>query len=252
MAARSAADPDGGERPDLQTIGLSFPQDAVCPRLPRIQANQDEGVSADWFRNPSWDEAACADFERRLMRARVRSRPQYLRIKALAVRDAGRIEVAKELLLRILVYPDVDAFEAALAQEILGDIAVRQGERGLGERYCRQLLQDHPSLSGTTGSIEIALAEILLDTISPQQHDEALQLLTSWINRPGLKFDNQLFRWHLALIRLSEQTGDHATVRQAAKTALELAARGPQLPGRDIGLVQTDEATLRRLRKLAR
>jgi hypothetical protein len=233
-------------------IDLS-PSCGVSPRLLRIQDHQNDGVSADWFRSPSWDEASREDFEKRLRRARAHNRPQYLRIKALAVRDAGRIEVAKELLLRILDHPEVQAFEAAFAQEILGDIAVQQGEPELGERYYRQLLHDHHSLSGTTANVEIGLAEILLATSGSPRNHEAQQLLTSWISRPGLKFDNQLFRWHLALIHLSEQTGDHATVRQSAKTALELATRGPQLPHhRDLGLVQADEATLRRLRKLAR
>jgi hypothetical protein len=70
------------------------------------------------------------------------------------------------------------------------------------------------------------LAELLLDK-GGDGRDEALTLLDSWLVRSGLKFDGQMFRWHLAVIKVAEQTGDRETVRRAAHTALELASRGP-------------------------
>ena len=97
------------------------------------------------------------------------------------------------------------------------------------------------------------LAEILLDTGRPDALDEAYALLRSWIERGGMKFDHQLFRWHLDFIRAAQAIGDQETViKRAASVALELAARGPRLPRRPgVGLVQTDSAPLQRLRELA-
>jgi hypothetical protein len=207
-------------------------------------------VSEEWFRSPGWDETACEDFERRLARARVSNRPQYLRVKALALRDCGQSKAAKALLLRILDYPGVYAFEVAFTNELLGDLASQDGDPALAEEYYRRVLQE-PSLNGTTGDVEVSLAELLIGE-GGARTSEALELLNSWLARPGMKFDNQLFRWHLALIHAAEQTGDRNTVHKAANTALELAARGPQLPRhKDVGLVRPDASTLRRLRKLA-
>jgi hypothetical protein len=99
----------------------------------------------------------------------------------------------------------------------------------------------------------MSLAELLLDTGRHAAREEALALLSTWINRQGVKLDSQLFRWHLDLIRVAQIDGDGETVRRAANTALTLANRGPQLPRHpEVGLVQTDKATLKYLRKLAR
>jgi predicted Zn-dependent protease len=206
----------------------------------------------DWFRSPEWDEPARTAFEARLARARPRNRPQYLRIKGLVLRSGGHQDAARELLERAAAHPDAYFFETVAAWESLADMAVERGDRATAEQLYRRILTEQPTGSGTTGSVEISLAELLLDRGDPAARDEALALLDSWIGRPKLKFDSQLFRWHLALIRTAEATGDRDTVRRAANTALTLAGRGPRLPRHpDVGLVHTDEATLERLQALA-
>jgi hypothetical protein len=62
----------------------------------------------EWFRSPDWGEADRADFERHLARSRAYNRAQYLRIKGLALRDAGEIDEARGLWLRVL--GDVENF----------------------------------------------------------------------------------------------------------------------------------------------
>jgi hypothetical protein len=65
-------------------------------------------------------------------------------------------------------------------------------------------------------------------------------------------FNNDLFRWNVALARVAVSLGDVETQRQAARTALSLADRGPQLPRHPtVGLVNTDKPTLTWLRRLA-
>jgi tetratricopeptide (TPR) repeat protein len=209
-------------------------------------------VSDEWFRRPEWDDAAREEFERRLARARPFNRSQYLRIKALALLEAGEDEGARVLLLRVLDHPDGNAHDVGIATEHLGNLAVQHGDRELAELYYRRVLAEPRYPSGTTGGVEIALAELLLDK-GGYGHTEALTLLHSWLGRPDLKFSNQMFRWHLAVIKAAEQAGDRETARRSADAALELASRGPQFPRhKDVGLVHADPVTLRRLRKLAR
>jgi predicted Zn-dependent protease len=210
-------------------------------------------VVDEWFRSPAWDEAALADFEGRLARARPHNRQQYLRIKGISLRAAGQLDAARELLERAADFPEGYLHETVAAWETMADMAAERGDRVAAEQLYRRILAEQPSLSGTSGNVEISLAELLLDTGRPGARDEASALLNSWIGRKQLKLDSELFRWHLALIRVAEAIGDHETVRRAANTALRLADRGPKLPRHpDVGLVQTDRATLKRLRKLAK
>lgn len=207
----------------------------------------------DWFRSPAWDGQTRDDFEARLARARAYNRQQYLRIKGLSLRAAGHTDAARDLLERAADQPDGHFHQTVSAWETLADMAVERGDHETAEQLYRRILAEQPSGSGTTGSVEISLAELLLGTGRPEDRDEAFALLTAWMDRPGLKFDNQLFRWHLNLIRAAEDIGDKETVRRAANTALALAKRGPRLPRHpDVGLVRTDKATLKKLRKLAR
>jgi tetratricopeptide (TPR) repeat protein len=205
----------------------------------------------DWFRSPDWDDTARADFEARLQRARPHSRGQYLAIKAQALGEAGRSDAAADLLRRALEEPDAPSFEVARVLEELGDLAAEQGDRAAAETWYRRLLAEHPDGNGTTDSVEISLAEVLLDR-DTDSRGEAARLLDAWMARVDTKFTNQLFRWYLAALRLAEQQGDAIAARAAARAALELAAAEPQFSRHpDVGVVHIDEPTLRRLRSLA-
>lgn len=211
-------------------------------------------MADEWFRRPAWDEAARADFEARLARAKPHNRQQYLRIKGLALRSAGHTAAARELLERAADCAEPEGFlhQTVAAWETLADMAVERGDRAAAEPLYRRILA-LPNQSGSTGTIEISLADLLLNTGRAQDRDEASALLDAWIKRDKLKFDHVLFRWHLVLIRLAEAVGDRETVLRAAKTALTLAERGPQLPHHpNVGLVNADKATLKRLVKLAK
>ncbi len=129
----------------------------------------------------------------------------------------------------------------------------RTGRPGHRRQLYRRVLEEQPNGSGTTGTVEISLAELLLDSGRPTARDDASALLGSWIDREQPVFDSRLFGWHLSFIRVASATGDRETVRRAATTALTLVDRGPRLPRHpDVGLVETDQATLERLRELAR
>ena len=85
-------------------------------------------MANDWFRSPEWDEAARADFETRLARARPHNRQQYLRIKGLSLRAAGRLDGARELLERAADCADGYFVQTVAAWETLADMAVVRGD----------------------------------------------------------------------------------------------------------------------------
>ena len=179
----------------------------------------------------------------------IRDRTQYTHIKGIALREAGQVAAARTLWLRILENDLGHEFERASTIEHLADSYFSE-DSTTAEQYYRRLLTEHPTLNGTTATAEIALAELLIDK---GDHEEALELLNSFLERDTAQFPNVLFRWHLALIRIAEATGDRETVQRAARTALGLAGRGPVFPRhKTVGIVTADARTMKRLRKLAK
>ncbi len=201
----------------------------------------------EWFRSTEWHSAAREDFERRLARSRKTSRSQYLRIKAIALGDAGNIGGALELLRR-LVDEFPGSFDVPHAFELIGDYERAAGRLAGAETAYRHVLANWPDLNTTSGMVRISLAEVLL----AQEHEvtDALELLDEAV--PHLQFNSQIFRWNLALARAADLLGDVDTRRQAAGRALELTEQGPQLSRHpDVGLARPDLSTLALLRQLA-
>lgn len=66
---------------------------------------------------------------------------------------------------------------AISAWETLADMAVDRGDRETAEQLYRRILAEQPSLSGTTGAVEMPLAEILLDAKLVQTDSAPLQRL---------------------------------------------------------------------------
>jgi predicted Zn-dependent protease len=201
----------------------------------------------EWFRSAAWDGAAREDFERRLLRSRRTSRAQYLRIKAIALGDAGEVDDALGLLRRLIdEYPD--SFDVPLAFELIGDYERAAGRLTEAESSYRHVLALWPDLNTTSGMVHTSLAEVLL----AEDHEvtDAMHLLEQAV--PHLRFNSEIFRWNLALARAADRLGDLETRRHAARRALELVERGPQLSRHpDVGLARPDSATLGLLRRLA-
>lgn len=210
-------------------------------------------MADDWFRSPDWSPDAQADFEARLSRARPFNRAQYLRIKGLALAEAGEKRGARQLWERVLESTEERATsQRASALEHLGDLYT-DDDSAAAEQCFRRLMAEHPTLDGTSHTVEISLAELLIDKGDRASLEEALDLLNSFLERGTSQFPSVLFRWHLALIRIAQATGERETVQRAARTALDLAGRGPVFPRhKTVGVVHADAKTLKRLRKLAK
>lgn len=209
-------------------------------------------MADDWFRSPDWSPDAQADFEARLQRSRDWNHAQYLRIKGLALAEAGLTQAARDLWHRLLDQDLGHDFEQAGTLEHLGD-SYRETEPEQAMRYYRRLLNEHSTLNGTTATVEIALAELEMAKGRWADTDEALSLLHSFLERGTSQFPDVLFRWHLVLIEVAQATGEKETVQRAASTALDLAGRGPVFYRHTtVGVVHADAPTLKRLRTLAK
>jgi tetratricopeptide (TPR) repeat protein len=204
-------------------------------------------VPADWFRTPEWDADAQLDFERRLARSRPYSRSQYLRIKALALRDAGRTADAKRLLQRVIdEHPE--ALDAAHAAELLGDLAREAGELDEAVRRYEQTLELRPDLNATSGQAHISLAEVLNQR---RAHVEALHALKR-IPAAKLGLNVARFRWNAALAEAAAGVGERDVAKVSAERALALL-RAPDQFARHPGVGRADASHLQeaRLRALA-
>lgn len=209
-------------------------------------------MADDWFRSPDWSPAAQAEFEARLKRSRDWNHAQYIRIKGLALREAGLLQPARDLWERILEQGLGHDFEKAGTLEHLGD-SYRDTNPERAALYYRRLLGEHPTLNGTTATAEVALAELEMAKGRRADTEEALTLLNAFLERGTSQFPNVLFRWHLVLIDIAQATGEKETMQRAARTAMDLAARDPVFPRHeDVGVVHTDSRIMRRLRKLAK
>lgn len=210
-------------------------------------------MADEWFRSGNWTPEAQEDFEARLKRARSYSRPQYLRIKGLALAAAGEVAGARQLWNRVLDSTDeLASVQQFSSLEHLGD-SYANDDPLRAEQYFRRLIAENPTRNGTSAMQEVKLAELLTRKRDRGSWDEAADLLIRWKNEAHVPFPNAHFRWELAAIDLAERFRDRATAREAARRALDLADRGPVFPRHKIvGLVEADKTTLKRLKRLAR
>jgi tetratricopeptide (TPR) repeat protein len=212
------------------------------------------GVPEDWFRTAAWDDAAQRDFEQRLARSRDHNRPQYLRIKAIALGNVGEMSGARQLLERVLEDPGPYANdELPTAHELLGDLARATADWPAAEGQYRHILREWPELHSTTGAIEVSLADVLSRRDDPEARAEALSLLEAYLVRDDqVQWSATMFEWHLVRIRLARHDGDVATVRASAREALELADEGPQFPRHPgVGTASSTSDLLAELERLA-
>jgi tetratricopeptide (TPR) repeat protein len=218
-------------------------------------------VPTEWFRSPDWSPAAREGFERRLARAREHNRPQYLRIKALALLDSPVPDIraaGRGLLDRLITEcAGTSPLEACFAHELLGDAYRREGKLDEAESHYRACMHlARPDRSGTSHLYDLSLAEVLLaapESRTAEAGDLLEQVRTFMQSRPGGWFHSELFRYEVAVARLAAKTGDRQRAAASARKALELAAIDqPQLSRHpDVGVVRTNDATLGELRLLA-
>lgn len=173
--------------------------------------------SDEWYRSAEWDVVAREAFEARLRRARDYNRPQYLKIKGLALLAAGQAVDGVALLHRVLdEYPD--ALDAAYCAETLADHHLANGDAREAEVHYRRALTLRPDQNGTSGEVHIGLAEALT---AQQRYDDALHAL-ELAPVTDLTLNHAACRWNAALADAASGRGEVQVARDAARRALAL------------------------------
>jgi hypothetical protein len=214
-------------------------------------------VVDEWYRDPRWSKTVEEEFERRLARARVFNRPQYLRIKALALLENGgkKERIAAHGLLRRVIedYDDpLNDFDFLIARETLAELDAADGSMDEAEAQYRAALSVS-SEGHVRGDAHLAFPELLIRRGGTANLTEAEQILDG-VNMIDLTFKVQRFRYFVCRARIAEANGDAdaaaahalAALREASTTAPDFS-RHP-----DIGHVPHDEVLLGDLRRLAR
>jgi Flp pilus assembly protein TadD len=204
---------------------------------------------SEWFRSHDWSTDAQQDFETRLGRARAHNRAQYLRIKALALIDAGSLDAATALLHRVVDDYGDDWIQVTASHEHLGDIYRSKGDLAGAETEYRRVLMLSPNLSGTTGEVHLKLGEVLL-AAGTDDFAEIEQLLAA--ARPHVVFNSSAFRANVLDARVAAAVGDVPRRRASATAALGLVNAPPQFSRHPtVGLVDAAPSLLAEVADMA-
>jgi Flp pilus assembly protein TadD len=204
---------------------------------------------AEWFRSRDWSSDAQQDFETRLGRAHAGNRAQYLRIKALALIDAGNLDAATALLHRVVDDYDDDWIQVTASHEHLGDIYRSTDDLDGAESEYRQVLMLSPNLSGTTGEVHLKLGEVLL-AAGTDDFAEIDQLIAA--ARPHAVFNTSAFRANVLDARVAAAVGDVERRRASAAAALSLVNSPSQFSRHPtVGLVDASPSLLAEVEAMA-
>lgn len=213
-------------------------------------------MGEDWFRTTEWTAAAQRDFETRLKRARPHNRPQYLRAKAIALREHGgdaHLRAARELNERIVRdYPD-SHFDLVVAHEQLGLIAEREHALEDAISHYRRAL--HLSEEGAPqGDAFLRLPELLVAGDLASDRVEEAEGILARIDDQSLAFSSQRFRYRALRARLADRRGDREAAAAFAESALgEWHRAQPDFHRHpDLGWVRTTPAVIEELQRLSR
>ncbi len=174
-------------------------------------------MAREWFRTPDWDDDARQDFERRLSRARPHNQSQYLRIKAIALREAGSQEAARALLRRIVSeYPT--SIDVSIAEGLLGDLDRTDGRPREALAWYAAAIEHGQAMNVGVDGDQLSRAEVLAEI---GDFVGALVALED-IDMQTVPFNSAHFRWNAILASAASAVGDTETARHAARRALKL------------------------------
>ncbi len=211
-------------------------------------------ASDDWYRSTSWSERDQDLFEQKLAKARQASRPQYVRLKALALletSDAGRRRAGVSLLERVLSEYPGSRIEVAGAHRALARYHEESGNTASAAQHYRETLREQEGTNVFHGA-ELLLAELIVRERLDCAYQEANELLDRVVEH-GPIFKSEQFRYAAARSRLASRRGDDDEAAAFAFGALDLFEHNEPVSSYhpEIGLIRADDATLAELQALA-
>jgi hypothetical protein len=208
----------------------------------------------DWYRSDGWTARDQQAFEERLSRALRRSRPQYLRLKALALletADDERRAAGEALLRRVLDEYSDDRIEVAGAHVALARLYEETGDPRRAATHYREALATQEGTNVSHGA-ELLLAELIVREHLDDLYGEAHELLDA-VLESGPIFRVEQYRYAVARARLATRLGEANQAAAYALGALYLVAHNRPISSYhpDIGLIRADDATLSELEHIA-
>lgn len=178
-------------------------------------------MSADWFRNATWNEAVEQAFNEKLHRAR--RKEQYLRIQACTL-ARSHPEVALRLLDRYFALKDDFDHAQAYVDQATALLALGRVNEAI-ESYKAALAREakFPNLQTLT---YLDLPYLIATRGIREKYDDAINLLEKHKARLAspTAFPVDHFRWHAAYALIASEANDAAGAKVHAQSALEAAA----------------------------
>jgi tetratricopeptide (TPR) repeat protein len=174
-------------------------------------------MSADWFRNTTWDAVIEEAFEEKLRRTR--RKEQYLRIQACTL-ARSHPEVALKLLDRYFELHD--DFDHAQAQVDRATALLTLGRIEEALAAYEAVLAREAVFPNLKTQAHLDLPYAVATRGVREQYRRALEVLS--LNESRLKFPVDHFRWHAAHALIAADTDEAEAVRSHAARALEAAS----------------------------
>lgn len=209
----------------------------------------------EWYRSGRWDRRAREGFERELAAGKPEERSELLRIKGLTLAEsplAWRRKAGVGLLHRLVREYGDDPWDASEAHALLAEFYERRGDAEQAVhhyRACWEAEQEDGHISHETA---LKLAALLVATGEAAESDEADRLL-------ALKFEHgvvdsaEKWQYSVTRARLAALRGRADEAAFFARVAVRVRERNEPVYAKhpDVGLVETDRATVRDVKRLA-
>lgn len=183
----------------------------------------------DWFRKATWSDLDAADFERRLARARERSRAQYVRIQAGHLArspDLRLVRIARDLLTWCLAdYPD-NVLERGPALEKRASCRWRLGETNsaIDDYRAAFIAEDTTNTPKTNGWLKFGWTVVTERRTELYAEVDVLFEARARSGRWSLIFPVDVFQFHVIRARIAEERGQLTTAATHARVALTASA----------------------------
>lgn len=173
--------------------------------------------TTDWYRRTTWTEVDQNEFATKLKRAR--DKPQYLRIQALHLSEAGLYSAAISLLHQIVKeFPDASQITQvylqlahAYAKTDKPDLALQQFKLTLESQ------RKHPSWQT---SVWLDYPTYVIENKMFTEYGNARSILSEFYSSSSLSFPIERYRYFACLALLDENDGKLDSARQNASHAM--------------------------------
>jgi tetratricopeptide (TPR) repeat protein len=181
-------------------------------------------LMADWFRRKSWTQTDEEEFFKKLNRARKDGQAQYLKIQAIELvqtEDNALLNVAEELLNKMLTeFPD-DNFNRASALHTLGDIYKLRENYQKAKEYYKQALDFEIIYPKVITQAYLNYSELVIKTGDTISFDEVEQTLLE--RQPRLMFPIEKYKVNSLLSIINKHKDRHDEAKRFAELANQSA-----------------------------